>query len=147
MAVRCYDGQEVAAKTNPLIPGMMFPLPAIQKIEVGRAIVLGGIVFTSGKAIIEPESEQALIETFIALKTNPGISVEIRGYTDNAGTASANKLLSQQRAQSVRAWLIQNGIEPNRVTARGFGQEYPIADNRSAEGRAKNQRIEIFRTR
>ena len=142
-----YDGQEVAAKTNPLVPGDDVPTPGIQKIEVGRAIVLGGIVFASGKAIIEPESEQALIEAFIALKTNPGISVEIRGYTDNAGTASANKLLSQQRAQSVRAWLIQNGIEPNRVTARGFGQEYPIADNRSAEGRAKNQRIEIFRTR
>jgi len=104
-------------------------------------------VFAPGKAVIEPESEQTLIETFITLKTNPRMSVEIRGYTDNAGKASANKLLSQQRAEAVRAWLIQNGIEPNRITARGLGQEYPIADNRTAGGRARNQRIEIFRTR
>ncbi len=142
-----YDGQEVSARTNPLVPGDDVPTPAIQKIEVGGAIVLGGVLFTPGKAIIEPESEQTLIEAFITLKTNPRMSVEIRGYTDNAGKASANKLLSQQRAEAVRAWLIQNGIEPNRIAARGFGPEYPIGDNRTAGGRAKNQRIEIFRTR
>jgi outer membrane protein OmpA-like peptidoglycan-associated protein len=141
------DGQEVAARTNPLMPEDDVPTPAIQKIEVGRAIVLTGIVFAPGKAIIEPQSEQTLIETFITLKTNPDMRVEIRGYTDNAGKPSANKLLSQQRAEATRAWLIQNGIEPNRITAKGFGPEYPIGDNRTPQGRAKNQRIELFRTR
>jgi outer membrane protein OmpA-like peptidoglycan-associated protein len=142
-----YDGQEVANKTNPLMPADDVPIPAIQRIGVGGAIVLGGIVFTEGKATIEPQSEQTLIEAFIAMKTNPGIRAEIRGYTDNAGQASANKTLSQRRAESVRAWLVQNGIEPNRITARGFGPEYPIGDNRTAEGRSKNRRIEFFRTR
>jgi len=142
-----YDGQEVANKTNPLIAADDVPIPAIQRIEVGRAIVLGGIVFTEGKATIEPQSEQTLIEVFITMKTNPGIRAEIRGYTDNAGQASASKTLSQRRAESVRVWLVQNGIEPNRITARGFGPEYPIGDNRTAEGRSKNRRIEFFRTR
>jgi outer membrane protein OmpA-like peptidoglycan-associated protein/outer membrane protein W len=142
-----YDGQEAANKTNPLLPGDDVPTLATGKFDVGRAIVLEGIVFPPGKAIIEPESEQTLIEAFITLKTNPRMSVEIRGYTDNTGKASANQLLSQQRAEAVRDWLIQNGIEPNRITARGLGQEYSIGDNRTAGGRAKNQRIEIFRTR
>jgi outer membrane protein OmpA-like peptidoglycan-associated protein len=142
-----YDGQEVANSTNPLLPGDDVPTLAAGKFGVGKAIVLEGIVFSPGKATIEPESEQTLIEAFITLKTNPGIMVEIRGYTDNAGKASANRLLSQQRAEAVRAWLIQNGIESNRITARGFGPENPVGDNRTAGGRAKNQRIELFRTR
>ncbi len=142
-----YDGQEVANKTNPLLPADDVPTLAIQKFEVGKGIVLGGIVFARGNATLEPESEQTLIEVFITLKTNPGMSVEVRGYTDNSGKASANKLLSQQRAEAVRAWLVQNGIEPNRIAVRGFGPEYPVADNRTAGGRAKNQRIEFFRTR
>jgi outer membrane protein OmpA-like peptidoglycan-associated protein/outer membrane protein W len=142
-----YDGQEVANKTNPLIASDDVSTPSIQRIIVGRAIVLGGIVFTEEKATIEPQSEQTLIEAFIALKTNPDITAEIRGYTDNTGKASANKTLSQRRAESVRAWLIQNGIESNRLTAKGFGPEYPIGDNRTAEGRSKNQRIELFRTK
>jgi len=142
-----HDGQEAANKTNPLLPEDDVPALADQKFEAGRAIVLGGIKFSPGTATINPQSEQMLIEAFITLKTNPGIMVEIRGYTDNSGKASANKLLSQLRAEAVRAWLIQNGLEPNRITARGFGPEHPIGDNRTAGGRAKNQRIEFFRTR
>jgi outer membrane protein OmpA-like peptidoglycan-associated protein len=141
------DGQELANKTNPLMPGDDIIKPSIQNIEVGRAIVLAGIVFSPGKATIEPVSEQILIEAFIVLKTNPAITVEIRGYTDNAGKASANMILSQRRAESVRLWLVKNGIEPNRIKAKGFGMGYPIGDNRTADGRAMNRRIEFFRTR
>jgi OOP family OmpA-OmpF porin len=73
------------------------------------------------------------------------MSVEIRGYTDNVGRASSNLALSERRANSVRNWLINKGVDPNRIVAKGYGEQNPIADNNSAEGRRLNRRIEFVR--
>jgi outer membrane protein OmpA-like peptidoglycan-associated protein len=140
------DGTEVKRGTNPLDPADDFPKPKVEKLEVGKAMVLEGIVFQTGKAAIEPQSEETLMHAFTTLKENPEVTVEIRGYTDNVGVAAANKKLSLRRAEAVRAWLTQKGIDAQRIGAKGFGPANPIGDNATPEGRAKNRRIEFFRT-
>ena len=141
------DAQEIAKGINPLDPADDIPKPAIQRIEVGKAIVLEGIVFKTGKSTIEPASEANLMDAFNALKDNPAIAVEIRGYTDNVGKIAGNKKLSLRRAEAVRSWLVMKGIDSRRIAVAGYGPENPIADNSTPEGRAMNRRIEFFRTK
>ncbi len=141
------DGTEVARGTNPLDPADDVPKPTVQTVEVGKAIVLEGIVFQTSKAIIEPQSEQTLEQAYKVLAENAEIAVEIRGYTDNVGKAAANVKLSQRRADAVKAWLVAKGIAASRIGTKGMGAENPIADNTTPEGRAKNRRIEFFRVK
>jgi outer membrane protein OmpA-like peptidoglycan-associated protein len=70
----------------------------------------------------------------------------VGGYTDSSGSAELNRDISRQRAESVRQYLLMRGIDESRVTAVGYGEDYPIADNATAEGRAANRRVEIKRT-
>jgi outer membrane protein OmpA-like peptidoglycan-associated protein len=141
------DGKEVANGTNPLDPSDDVPKPTMATIEVGKAMVLKGIVFETAKATIDPSSESALMESYTTLKENPAISVEIRGYTDNMGKVSSNKSLSLRRAEAVRAWLVTKGIDGARIGVKGLGPENPIGDNGTPEGRAMNRRIEFVRTK
>lgn len=141
------DGQEVANNTNPLDPSDDIPKKRELKVEVGKAIVLEGIVFKTGKADIEPASEEILGDAFNTLEQNKEIQVEIRGYTDNVGSNKLNAKLSQRRADAVKAWLVGKGIPADRIKAKGYGPANPIADNKTAEGRQKNRRIEFFRTK
>ena len=73
------------------------------------------------------------------------LRVEVAGHTDNAGSPEANQRLSQERAQAVMAALVGRGIKADRLTAKGYGQTTPIADNRTEEGRAKNRRVELVK--
>ena len=142
------DGTEVARGTDPLNPADDVPPKKEElKVEVGKAIVLEGIVFATGKSDISSESEANLEKAYNTLEQNPDISVEIRGYTDNVGKKAANMKLSQSRAEAVKAWLVKKGIAADRITAKGFGPDNPIADNKTKEGRAQNRRIEFFRTK
>jgi outer membrane protein OmpA-like peptidoglycan-associated protein len=142
-----YDGQEITNGTNPLDKNDDVPKPPPPPIEIGKAIILEGITFATGKATIEPGSEETLLQALKTLRENPSIAVEVRGYTDNVGKASTNRQLSQRRAEAVRNWLIRFGILAIRLTAKGYGQEDPIGDNATVEGRSKNRRIEFFRTK
>ncbi len=79
------------------------------------------------------------------LKSNPSLKVSIEGHTDNAGKAAANKTLSDSRANAVMKALIEEDINKSRLSAKGWGQEKPVADNATDEGRAKNRRVEIVK--
>jgi outer membrane protein OmpA-like peptidoglycan-associated protein len=81
-----------------------------------------------------------------ALKDNPTIKVEIQGHTDSVGNDKFNLKLSQKRAESVRTYLIKQGITSDRMTAKGYGENVPIADNRTGDGRAQNRRVEFVIT-
>lgn len=103
------------------------------------------INFDVNKADIKPESKHIVDEIAVLLKNNPSLKVRTEGHTDNTGDAQKNKILSEQRAQSVKNALVKLGIDAGRMKAVGWGQERPIADNRSEEGRAKNRRVEIVK--
>jgi outer membrane protein OmpA-like peptidoglycan-associated protein len=138
------DAAEIARGSNPRSAADDIPKIAV---EIGKPIVLEGIRFKSSSAQILPESEAILNDVFETLRDNTQIVVEIHGYTDNTGTAARNLKLSQERAAAVREWLVAKGIAGERLTARGFGAQNPIAPNDTAENRAKNRRIEFERVK
>jgi len=103
------------------------------------------INFDTGKALIKPQSLPIIAQVVALLKENPSLKLGIEGHTDNVGEAVFNKALSQERAEAVMAALVERGIASGRLSATGRGQEVPLADNRSEEGRAKNRRVEIVK--
>jgi outer membrane protein OmpA-like peptidoglycan-associated protein len=103
------------------------------------------INFDTGKSTIKPDSAGTLESAASALKAAATLKVEVGGHTDNVGTPEANLKLSQERAQAVMAALVQRGVKADRLTAKGYGQASPVADNRTDEGRGKNRRVELVR--
>ncbi|GAA5159837.1 OmpA family protein [Viridibacterium curvum] len=103
------------------------------------------INFDTGKADLKADGQATVAEIVRLLKTNAALKLAIEGHTDNIGNAAANKQLSENRARSVMQAIVAGGIAGNRLTAAGFGQERPVADNRSEEGRAKNRRVELVK--
>ena len=103
------------------------------------------ILFETGKSVIQKESFPIIDQIYEMLKTSATLKISIEGHTDNVGDATSNKNLSNERAKSVMAALIAKGIDKSRLSTIGWGQEKPVADNRTDEGRAKNRRVEIVK--
>ena len=103
------------------------------------------INFDTGKAELKPDGRATVAEIVKMMKAAPTMKVAIEGHTDNVGQPAANKALSEARARSVMAAVAAGGVEASRLSAAGFGQEKPIADNRGEEGRAKNRRVELVK--
>lgn len=101
------------------------------------------VYFASGKARIKRRSFPLLNEVSKALRDRPGIIVRIEGHTDHVGPARYNLRLSRRRARSVRRYMIDQGIAPERMIARGYGEERPIESNSTKQGRAANRRVEF----
>lgn len=109
----------------------------------GESMVLTGVNFESGSARIVRSSYPTLDRLATQLKTLQSGKVEIAGFTDNSGNAGANLGLSQRRADMVRAYLVSKGVPSSLLVARGYGADQPIAPNDTADGRAKNRRVEL----
>lgn len=103
------------------------------------------INFDTGKAELKADGKATVAEIAAMLKSSPSLSIAVEGHTDNVGQAAANKTLSEQRARSVMNAIVAAGIDAKRLSAAGFGQERPVADNRSEDGRAKNRRVELVK--
>ncbi|MHB8080099.1 MAG: OmpA family protein [Candidatus Krumholzibacteriia bacterium] len=146
---RCPDtpaGVEVDSRGCPIVRAAPAPAPTVpQSEEIKGDLILDGVNFFSGNADLTPASLEILRKVAESLAAWPDVTIEIRGHTDDAGPAEANRDLSQRRALSVRDRLIGFGISANRLSAVGYGEDYPIADNRTPAGRAANRRVEIHR--
>lgn len=111
--------------------------------EMPETLILKGVSFKTGSAQLTPGSIGVLAEVAASLRSWPDRNIEIRGHTDSTGNPESNRELSQRRAMSVRDSLIQMGISPSRITAVGYGQDFPISTNGTATGRSENRRVEV----
>jgi len=111
--------------------------------NIGKAVVLRNVFFSTGSAELLPESGTELKRLAELLKDNPSVKVQVNGHTDNVGDDAANLKLSDNRARAVYDFLISQGVETARLRSKGFGENKPIESNDTAEGRAKNRRTEF----
>lgn len=128
----------VAPAPAPAVTPAAAPLPpAPEKVTIALEVK-----FDTSKSVVKPEYDDQLKKVSDFLKAYPESRAEIEGHTDNAGSAEANKALSQRRADAVRQALIDRfGADGARLSAAGYGSDRPIADNATVEGRAKNRRV------
>ncbi|MEQ8625625.1 MAG: OmpA family protein [Vicingaceae bacterium] len=115
----------------------------LQPIKIGEKIILKNIFFETAKFNLKPNSKIELDKLSEFLKANDNLKIEISGHTDNVGNAAANKTLSLNRAKSVYNYLVDSGVPTNRLEWVGYGEEQPIAENTTAEGKAQNRRTEF----
>ena len=104
-------------------------------------VILRGVEFETSSATLRPSSLPVLSAVAEDLKIHPLVQVELQGHTDSRGADALNLDLSQRRADSVRDYLISQGVNGTRLVAKGYGETQPIADNATAEGRASNRRV------
>jgi len=116
--------------------------PAHARVDKRGCWVLEDVLFDFDKAIIKPEGHPILDEVVSVLNSNPSMRVDIQGHTDSTGSDAWNQGLSERRARAVMKYLISAGIDPKRLTARGFGESKPAATNETKEGRALNRRAQ-----
>lgn len=114
-----------------------------QAIDACRTAVLYGVNFDVDSDRLRADADPALQEILTALERRPDVSVTIEGHTDSDASHEYNLDLSNRRTESVRAWLVERGIAPSRLTAVGKGESEPVADNETAAGKAANRRVEI----
>lgn len=116
----------------------------IIQYEEESSFTLKDLHFETAKAIILQESYHELDELVKYLKLKPHLKIEIAGHTDSDGAEDQNLILSQKRAEAVKNYLVSEGINANRMVARGYGESRPIAENETAAGKALNRRTEII---
>lgn len=145
-----FDGLDQCPESKPNVavdPKGCEIVKAPQLFEVKkRSRVLEGIDFESDKADLYIESLIILDQVAASLRDWPEVKVEIGGHTDSTGDAKRNLELSRRRAESVRAYLVSKGVDASRLSAKGYGESKPAADNNTPDGKAKNRRIELTRT-
>ena len=117
----------------------------IAHIDAGKTTTTERILFETGKSTIQKESIPVINQMYELMSGEPALKISIEGHTDNTGDAGNNKKLSDDRAKTVMNALIAKGIDKSRLSSIGWGQEKPVADNRTDEGRTKNRRVEIVK--
>lgn len=110
----------------------------------GLKVNMADVLFATAKYDLQPPAREALAKLSGIVLAHPGLRLAIEGYTDSTGTEAFNQTLSEQRANSVRDYLVQQGLDPTSVSAVGFGQSNPTASNDTAAGRQLNRRVEII---
>jgi outer membrane protein OmpA-like peptidoglycan-associated protein len=118
----------------------------LQTTDTPRGLVvnMADVLFQTGKYALSQDAQLKLAKLSGIIQAHPGLNLTIEGHTDTTGTADFNMKLSQQRADTVREFLIAQGMAPDTITAQGMGQENPVADNSTAAGRKLNRRVEII---
>jgi outer membrane protein OmpA-like peptidoglycan-associated protein len=137
-----YGRSDFTAVTVTAAPPAPPPARTVEKINISEKIM-----FETGKATLMKRSFAVLDEVAKVMQDRPGIKmVQIEGHTDSVGDADKNRKLSQDRADSVLAYLVKKGIDKARLTAKGHGPDKPVADNSTDAGREANRRVEFLIT-
>ena len=133
-----FETRQVYERTAPFLKDI-----PLQPIKVGERIILRNVFFEYNKHDLKTESRVELNKVVKLMNENPSLVIELSGHTDNTGTAEYNQTLSENRALSVRHYLVEHGIDGNRITCKGYGLTMPLATNDTEEGRAINRRTEL----
>jgi outer membrane protein OmpA-like peptidoglycan-associated protein len=110
----------------------------------GLIVSMSDVLFDTGKYSLKPGAREKLAKVAGILLAYPGLNIEVGGYTDNVGGDAMNQTLSENRASSVRDYLVQQGVATNSVSSRGFGNTLPVASNDNSAGRQQNRRVELL---
>jgi len=110
----------------------------------GIVVNMADVLFDTGRYDLRPEAREKLAKLAGILQVHPGLQVEVEGHTDSTGSAELNQTLSEQRAEAVATYLIEQGVSRSNVKAMGLGEDDPVADNSTVHGRQKNRRVEII---
>jgi outer membrane protein OmpA-like peptidoglycan-associated protein len=118
----------------------------LQTTDTPRGLVvnMADVLFHTGKYALSQDAQLKLAKLSGIIQAHPGLNLEIEGHTDTTGSHDFNMKLSQQRADTVREFLISQGLSPAIITAKGMGEDNPVADNSTADGRRQNRRVEII---
>jgi outer membrane protein OmpA-like peptidoglycan-associated protein len=152
------DGKDIWVEVFPA-GGEWLRLTVVEKQAMRQDITAGEMLetitkkghvaldvhFDTGKAVIREESRPIISQIVTMLEGSPSLKLRIEGHTDNVGESRKNKKLSESRARAVLDAIVAEGIAADRLTAVGFGQEKPVGDNGTEEGRAKNRRVELVK--
>jgi outer membrane protein OmpA-like peptidoglycan-associated protein len=115
-----------------------------QRTSRGWVVTLpSNVLFDTAEATLKPGARQSLNDIARVMREHPEATVTVEGYTDNQGSFGFNRMLSEQRAMAVKQALMQSGVDASRITARGYGEGYPVASNENAAGRQLNRRVQI----
>lgn len=136
------NGSEFYVKNVRIAKGAV---PLYDRMMSDGKFITYGITFDVGKATIKPESMGEINRIVQLMNENPDLKFSVEGHTDSTGNPTSNQTLSEQRSQAIVAKLVEMGIAQDRLTAVGKGQNNPIADNSTDEGRAKNRRVEFVK--
>lgn len=153
------NGREIWVAVNVYNEGSLYQLTVVEVTAMVQEVTADAmydalskdgfmalyINFDTGQAILKPDSLGTVAQIVALLKGHAELKLSIEGHTDNVGAPAANKTLSENRAKAVMAEVVKGGIAAARLSAVGWGQDKPIADNRSEDGRAKNRRVEIVK--
>jgi outer membrane protein OmpA-like peptidoglycan-associated protein len=115
----------------------------LKRIELGESIILKNVFFDTDKSVLKLESEVELNRLFALMQQNSQLKIELSGHTDNVGSREYNATLSRNRAKAVFDYLVDKGINADRMTYAGYGFDRPVSDNDTPEGRALNRRTEF----
>ena len=117
----------------------------LQTRDTARGLIvnMSDVLFDTNKYTLKPGAREKLAKVSGILLAYPGLKVQVEGYTDSTGTPEYNQRLSEQRAMTVRDYLVGQGINMNSVTAQGLGQNDPVASNTTATGRQQNRRVQM----
>jgi outer membrane protein OmpA-like peptidoglycan-associated protein len=121
-------------------------LKDLKRTDRGLVLTLGDVLFDTGKATLKPGAYATVDRVAKVLQENPGRRVQIEGHTDSTGSAEFNQVLSENRAQSVQAALMQRGVSGSQISTVGKGPDFPVASNSTASGRQQNRRVELIFT-
>lgn len=141
--------EDIVPMIDVVFPEVINPVPTPEGLkdaldDPGR-VVVAGITFDFDSANLTDSSGPSLEAILGYLQKNPGVRIKIEGHCDTSGDTSLNPALSQNRANAVRDWLVNRGIDPSRINSVGMSDNVPIADNSTPEGQAKNRRVELVK--
>jgi len=140
---RAQEAEAERAKARAELMHQLNIVLATKETARGLVVNMSGVLFDTNQATLKPGAREKLAKIAGILQTHPDLKLQVEGHTDSIGSDQLNRTLSEKRANSVRSFLVMEGVQPTAITAEGKGKDFPVATNDTAAGRQQNRRVEI----